>query len=556
MQGNTAKKSPPAKKTSSSDDKDKQKEDTIELLSKRQSQELVIGLCGLIGTGMHSVRLCLEEQLKLQGYDIIHVHISTLIKKHFHPDLRDLGGSERYKTYQILGDNIRSKHGGQILAEAAISEIAFDQRQRAALAKNKGAESKEDKNKPVDWKFKSKVAYVIDQIKNPAEVELLRLVYQHNFYYLGVTRSEVERKRNLRDEGISDMDIDELIHLDRKSSDNEGQQTQKAILDADFYLRNTQSHHSDLKEKIKRFIDLIHGVNGVTPTVYEKGMFSAFSASLQSACLSRQVGAAIMDDEGNILVTGRNDVPKFNGGLYSHEDSANDFRCIHKGGKCYNDSHKNKIKDSIKNILENNELVSKYITTTEDVDLEENEEQHNENLKRSTFVNDLIDELYKETRLSSLIEFSRSIHAEMDAITSLARLGRATTQGKTLYTTTYPCHNCARHIVAAGITKVIYIEPYEKSLAIDLHDDAIIDTPENINGKVIFDTFEGVAPRRFSKFFYSTADRKTKGEGKALRTATKYDNHVDIQFLDSAQTFQVKIFDGFKNKSSIDFDNL
>lgn len=35
--------------------------------------------------------------------------------------------------------------------------------------------------------------------------------------------------------------------------------------------------------------------------------------------------------------------------------------------------------------------------------------------------------------------------------------------GTTLYATMYPCHNCARHIVAAGIRKVIYIERYGES---------------------------------------------------------------------------------------------
>jgi hypothetical protein len=38
--------------------------------------------------------------------------------------------------------------------------------------------------------------------------------------------------------------------------------------------------------------------NGITPSLHEKGMFNAFSASLLSACLSRQVGAAIVDNMG------------------------------------------------------------------------------------------------------------------------------------------------------------------------------------------------------------------------------------------------------------------
>ncbi|HDZ9141632.1 TPA: deoxycytidylate deaminase, partial [Vibrio cholerae] len=154
--------------------------------------------------------------------------------------------------------------------------------------------------------------------------------------------------------------------------------------------------------------------------------------------------------------------------------------------------------------------------------------------------------IYKNSRLGSLIEFSRSIHAEMDAITSLARISGENTKGKILYTTTYPCHNCARHIVASGIEKVIYIEPYEKSLALELHDDSIIDNIDDAESKLVFTTFEGVAPRRYQKFFFSTADRKK--DGIAVSKCSKYENHVDIQFLDSAQTFQVKIFSEFQEK--------
>ena len=548
MSGNAAKKIPPQKQQSPS--QDDSSSNAIETLSKRQSQELLIGLCGLIGAGMNSVRTCLEKELIDLGYEIEHIHLSSLIKKYFYPDEPESKGYNRYKRYQELGNEIRKTHGPQILAEAAISEIARIQKE-AQIAEGK----KNDK----DWKFQKKVAYIIDQVKNPSEVELLRMVYQHNFYYIGVIRSETERKRNLRDESIEKHEVDDLIHRDRESNGEIGQQTEKAILDADFYIRNTQSHYASLSEKIKRFISLIHGVNGLTPSLNEKGMFYAYTSSLQSACLSRQVGAAILDKDGNIIATGRNDVPKFKGGLYSYEDKDKDYRCIYKGAKCYNDVYKKQIKESIKDViskelnLESNktkryfseETVNKLKqssstkeTNSSVCDLELSEE----------LVKRISDSIYENSRLGSLIEFSRSIHAEMDAITSLARISGANTKGKILFTTTYPCHNCARHIVASGIESVIYIEPYEKSLALELHDDAIVDNVDDTTSKLAFTTFEGVAPRRYQKFFFSTSDRKK--DGLAVAKCSKYDNHVDIQFLDSAQTFQVKIFADFQQKIS------
>lgn len=112
----------------------------------------------------------------------------------------------------------------------------------------------------------------------------------------------------------------------------------------------------------------------------------------------------------------------------------------------------------------------------------------------------------------------------MDAITSLARLGNGGFSDKVLYTTTFPCHNCARHIVAVGITKVVYIEPYEKSLALELHDDAI--TEVNEHGKVIFESFEGVSPRRYQKFFFSTDERKD-----SFGNAEKYSLNIKITLI-------------------------
>jgi cytidine deaminase len=101
----------------------------------------------------------------------------------------------------------------------------------------------------------------------------------------------------------------------------------------------------------------------------------------------------------------------------------------------------------------------------------------------------------------------------MDAILSCGRAG-IDTIGATLFSTTFPCHNCAKHIVASGLNRVVYIEPYEKSQAIDLHDDAIaIDDHGDVSvrtdregegdqsSKVVFEPFTGIGPRRFFDLF-------------------------------------------------------
>ena len=76
-----------------------------------------------------------------------------------------------------------------------------------------------------------------------------------------------------------------------------------------------------------------------------------------------------------------------------------------------------------------------------------------------------------------------------------------------LFCTTYPCHNCARHIILAGIKEVYYIEPYVKSLCLKLHFDSITED-ENDNNKVRILIFDGVSPRRYQTFFTNFTERK------------------------------------------------
>ena len=118
----------------------------------------------------------------------------------------------------------------------------------------------------------------------------------------------------------------------------------------------------------------------------------------------------------------------------------------------------------------------------------------------------------KNSQLMDIIEFGRMIHAEMLAISDAARLGRAT-KDATLYCTTFPCHLCAKHIVAAGIDRVVFLEPYPKSYAQKLHSDLITfetDVPE----KVLFQPFMGISPRRYRDIFEKRTARKDAG-GKA-----------------------------------------
>ena len=70
-------------------------------------------------------------------------------------------------------------------------------------------------------------------------------------------------------------------------------------------------------------------------------------------------------------------------------------------------------------------------------------------------------------------ELCRGLHAEQNAIIQAALYG-VSTEGAPLYCTTKPCSICTKMIINAKITKIVYEEYYEDSLADELLKDTDI----------------------------------------------------------------------------------
>ncbi|MGR1219621.1 anti-phage dCTP deaminase [Metapseudomonas otitidis] len=486
----------------------------VDRINSRQSEEIVVAFSGAVGCNLSEVVRSVKSHFEDYGYETKVIKISDLIKDHFTKkfpaeilpayagvDLYSLQGKARYTALQDLGDHLRSERDPKILAALAMVEISTS---REIMKDSTGSQ------KP------PRSVYLIDQLKNPAEIELFKLVYGNLFYLIGVlSPQEVRLNQLTRVERISAPDAQALISRDRDDNKKYGQRLEKTIQRADYFIRNNHDNSSNLRAPCERFVQLVHGKNGITPTCEESGMYAAFSASLKSACLSRQVGAAIADKAGNVISLGWNDVPKFGGGLYTSDDKSKDQRCIYHGSKCFNDEYKSRLISDIVAIVEKQCKLSR------------------------TGKEDLANLILEETRAGSIIEYSRAIHAEMEAILGLARHQGVSSSGCTLYTTTYPCHNCARHIIAAGISRVVYIEPYEKSLAMELHDDAISTSPSE-KGKTVFDSFEGVSPRKYSSFFFGRGERKDE-QGLAVEVIKTDARHIGVEFLDSYQDIEARV---------------
>lgn len=254
-----------------------------------------------------------------------------------------------------------------------------------------------------------------------------------------------------------------------------------------------------LISNLHRDYQLVFGYPYATPLKDEYGMFFAYSASARSGALGRQVGAAVLSSEGDLLAVGCNDVPSPKGGLYWGDDKDDDRD--YKYQEDPNDKYKSRITE---------EALSKFKEVSES---DPNQKSQSELPEVQESVR-----LAVSSAISEITEYGRCVHAEMDAITTCARKGIAIA-GSILYTTTFPCHNCTRHIIACGIKKVVYIEPYPKSQAGLLHGDAICFGEEcETSLKIPFVPFVGIGPLRFFDLFslklsdgYSI-ERKLKGK--------------------------------------------
>jgi len=493
----------------------------LELFQSRQANEIVIAFAGPIGSGIQSVINKTRTNLIELGYTrVVPVKLSAfLAEARAKKQVKDVElppdcsvPYRRYRELQQAGRDIRERSENmRIIAEYAVQQIVLDREQHPDPTANQ------------------RVAYLLDQVKRPEEVELLRALYRNLFYLVGVTKPHHQRHKALEDDGVYETEIDELMEIDRNEEGTGGQRLDKTLHLADFFIRNDAD--LDHRDSIKRFVWLIHGDKSKTPDRLETGMYAAYAAGLRSACLSRQVGASITNAAGEIIATGCNDVPAPFGGLYS-ADSGIDARCMNMGaGECFNDREKHKLEQHIGRVIQGR---------LDDLKLKEP--------IGGDWVEKTLQAVYKETRLGSLIEFSRSVHAEMDAIVSLARAGSVGIDQATLYTTTFPCHSCARHIVAAGIAEVYYIEPYDKSMAETLHGDAIVfEEPheaalkDGTNGfdqpKVRFLHFEGVSPRLFATVFRAE-NRKDKSTGKFIPLVVGDPTKVLPEYLDNYHQFE------------------
>lgn len=459
--------------------------------------ELVFAVVGAAGVRLNDLVGELRNALATFGYGSEIVRLSALLPATaVWREPTQTGEDARIRHHQAMGNAFRgAMEDGAAVAIAALAAL------RRARSGRSG-----DPDAPANA-----CAYVLTQLKHPREVELLRHVYGSNFYLIGghaprQTRMDELAKamaaaesRSGEEEAFKPRAL-EVIQIDEKEEGDLGQNTRDTYPLADFLVDATRS-----PLHISRFVELVFGHPFRTPTPDEYAMNIASAVALRSSDYNRQVGAAIVNVRRDprdyvrnldVIAVGMNEVPRGGGGFYWDQDSPD-----------YRDQA----------LLARSEDRAKNLKVTVLAELL-GRVQEREWLKDDVATQGaialaarLLPEL-KGTQFMDIGEFGRPVHAEMSALIDAARRG-VPVFGETMYVTTFPCHNCAKHIIAAGIQRVVYLEPYRKSRADTLHGEELslerIDGRLAEDGKVVFSSYAGVAPRLYRPLF-SMAERGAK----------------------------------------------
>jgi len=407
------------------------------------AQDVVVGVTGPFGSGCSEVAETLRSE---QGHHL--VRISDILEneaKERQILLPKLKGQRR-RDLQRLGNQLRRENGNGILIQKALQ-----------LAENEAPDR----------------SVVVDSIKNPGEVQELRAL--GNGYVIAVDASAETRWKRIAEE--YDHDHRRFLLDDRTDKDEGvdfGQKVQKCVDLADVILINESdwggsvSKRRSFQAKALDYATLLEEPAFREPRVRELVMNIAYSTSLRSKCISRQVGAVIAlqrtsEEPYYVLAMGHNHVPL----------GSND--CIDEWKECYRRR-------------QNRESLAKVVYCPSCGKEITEGRCPNDKCDFAKSERNIVEELSYPGRG---LDICPAVHAEESAILQTSLLGGPSPVGGTMFTTTFPCALCAKMIVETSIIEVVYVEAYPSSRAMEMLK----------NAGVQLTRFEGVKAHSYSKLF-------------------------------------------------------
>lgn len=343
----------------------------------------------------------------------------------------------------------------------------------------------------------------IDSLRNSLEITFFKERY--SAFYMIATKDIIENSRERLDERFlkkipNDKErfelIEKLIDLDETEYKNKdfskgiftSPNVENCIQKSDYHIFNLKVDQIDTfvklfeiengvnliekekiantfltrEEQLMKLISLIYQPGLITPSASERNMQIAYTAKLNSGCISRQVGAVITDKNFVAKSIGWNDVAKGHTpcNLRNVEDYFSDnikdsvhYSEFEKGNPTSTSDYKYK-----------NSTVSNFKEAILDYfEKDYNAKKDELNGKNCSFCFKSIHNHYEG---ESNQVHTRSLHAEENAMLQLTKSGGLGVEHGILFTTASPCELCSKKAYQLGIRIIFYIDPYP-GIAVD-----------------------------------------------------------------------------------------
>ena len=516
--------------------------------------ELVIALVAAVGAEVELVVDQMATQLNSYGFDSEPLRLSNYLAERAEESYAEKPFDEQLWEAMSEGDKLRQQWDrDDALALQAISDIVATRAARSPAT----VEIAPGETEPANLE---RYAFILRSLKTPDELETLRAVYGPRLVVIGAYSPKDRREANLAgriEDSRNDADRsnwthqpEDLVERDEKEEAIGGQDVGGTFHRADFFIRAWD--RDVIRQDVERALAILFGDPFRTPTRDEYGQFLAAGAALRSAEFGRQVGAAIVTRDGSVVALGSNEVPQYMGGSHWEGDEGPGNRDFEIGERDTNRAQVDELAEDLTEAIGSRltEVSSRFAGDDKNV-------RDALDSAKEALIGDLPSTL-REVGLKNLTEFGRAVHAEMSALLDATRRG-VSADGATLYSTTFPCHNCARHIVGVGIRKVVFIEPYTKSRAGTLHDDSVAIDHSDPGARLSFQPFVGVAPRRYQEMFDASARERLGHVGRAdgAGNRTDFDKTVALPvFVDAGlEQFRPEL-PGYRAKELLALDHF
>ena len=256
---------------------------------------------------IHTTPSDLTEREKTKFFSFM-----KLIRKftdEFKKELRELDNELYIKVYQAAGNSIRRTG----LVQSNYESLPFEPESVFHLPESINRTIKNIRHITPNGTF-----IVIDAIRNPFEAKFFKDRYSA-FYLISINAPNEDRKAYLQN--VHKYTVDEFDELEKRESgktkvvdaDFISQNVKKCIEISDVHIfnpRNEIDNNNVLKAQLAWYLALMKHPGLISPTNLERVMQIAYTAKVNSGCISRQVGAVVTDSNYSIKSVGWNDVAK------------------------------------------------------------------------------------------------------------------------------------------------------------------------------------------------------------------------------------------------------